>query len=76
MVDWDLIDDFRSSQSSLSAFGGLDVNQARPDIKDLQFTGLVDLIHSDLSDLRKKIYQKTIKQPTKDNGLARPTFLV
>ena len=55
MVDWYLIDHSWSNQSPLDAQGRLDMDAVSPDLKNMQFKGLVDLIHLDHPNPEKKI---------------------
>ena len=49
-MDPDLVDHSKSSQSLLNVQTGLEVDQVRPDLRDMQSTESIDQIHSNHFD--------------------------
>ena len=78
-MDPNLVNDSKSSQSPLGARTGSEVDQIRPDLRDMRSTGSMDQIHPDHLDPGKKISQCLIQpilpeqKPAK--ALAKTLFL-
>ena len=56
-MDPDLVDHSKSRRLPLGAWTRSEVDQVRPDLRDMQSTGLVDQIHPDHFDPRKKNFR-------------------
>ena len=75
-MDPDLIDHSGSIRSPLGARGWIDVDQVRPELRDMRSTGSMDLIHSEHPDPRKIFSRCSLCGRFADNLIARAFSII